>query len=137
MHIQSRARTAKSPPDLAAFLEVLADTTQNGGAINIEGVTGSDIEVGGEFVFCVEDGREDDTRRALEAAGYNVTQTEVWHQALTSNSAGELLAAIQAASTVANGAHQVIKDVLIGQETGDGSTPGGHFVQVAFQELKI
>ena len=111
---------------------MLADPGQSGGPINIEGVTGSGLELDGELVFCVEDGREDDTRRVLEAAGYRPVFAQVWHQVLTSNTAGALRDAIHAASIEARNQHAVIRDVLIGQETGGGD----HFVQVAFQEIR-
>ena len=132
MHIQSRSLVSASPADLEKFLTVLADPGQPGGPINIEGVTGSGLEFDGEFVFCVEDGREDDAQRALEAAGYKPVFVTVWHRVLGSNSAGELLAAIHDASIEARNQHAVIRDVLIGQESGSGD----HFVQVAFQEIR-
>ena len=69
MHIQARSTTVASPADIEKFLAVLADPGQTGGPINIEGVSGSGLELGGEFVFCVEDGREADAERVLGTPG--------------------------------------------------------------------
>ena len=140
MHAQARAKPAASPPDLEAFIRVLAEPTQPDPAnptrtpINIEGVTGTDYELGGEFVFFVEHGREGDAKEWLEEAGYRVTFDEDIHAVeISGNQPGQLLAIIREASGPNLTQGKVIRDVLIGEFTGD---PGHFCVQIKFQEIK-
>lgn len=138
MHIQARSKPAASAPDLEAFLRVLSEPETPSGepaqreAINIEGVSGGTIELGGEFVFAVEHGRERDAESWLRERNYEPVFAKVWAQVLPSNTPGALLAAIRDASGIALKNRQVIKDVLIGQETASGD----FYVQVAFQDVK-
>ena len=148
MHIQARVTPAASPPDLVTFVQVLSEPeTPPGGptrlAINIEGISGSDLETGGQIVFSFDHDREDDVRAWLEEAGYrdiefrNADLGEIAWVELTGNTPGQLLQAIRAASTdnLPNG--KLIKDVVIGQETVPNGAPAGRFyVQIAFQEVK-
>ena len=72
MHAQGRSKPAKSPADLAAFLEVLA-----GANVNITAAGGSNLESGGEFAFALEhadgdNGPYDAAVLALVHAGYTV-----------------------------------------------------------------
>lgn len=148
MHIQARATPAASPPDVATFVQVLSEPETPPDeptrlAINIEGISGSDLETGGQIVFSFDHDREDDVRAWLEEAGYrdiefrNADLGEIVWVELTGNVPGQLLQAIRAASTdnVPNG--KLIKDVVIGQETvPDGAPAGRFYVQIAFQEVK-
>lgn len=138
MHIQARSKPAASAADLETFLRWLSEPeSPNAGdpprdAINIEGVTGGTLELGGEFVFAVEHGREADAEDWLRERNYEPVFSEVFTEVLASNTPGALLAAIRNASEVAVANSQVIKDVLIGQQTGTGI----FYVQVAFQDIK-
>ena len=142
MHIQSRAKTAKSPADLLEFLKVL-DRDDGDGPINIEGITGSDIEHGGFFCFVVEHGRARHAHERLTAEGYRVQWTKaVYRERIPPpasanvtpdpddpNQPGVLAGIIERAkgSQVAGG--RPIHEVMIGAKTGD---PGVFFVQVTF-----
>ena len=146
MHVQARAKPARSPADLAAFLqELAADADADRDAINVEGVGGASIEQGGNFVFAVADGREGDAHDRLDAVGYRCEwTTDVYHEeippAATSetvqpsdedpNRPGVLVGIIQRAkgSTIADGRN--IDTVLIGAFT---DRPGHFFAQVTFE----
>jgi len=149
MHIQARVTPAASPPDLATFVQVLSEPETPPGEpdpripINIEGVSGSDLETGGQIVFSFDHDREQDVRAWLEEAGYrdvtfrNADDGEIVWVELTENSPGQLLQAIRSASidNLPNG--KLIKDVVIGQETvPDGAPAGRVYLQIAFQEVK-
>lgn len=140
MHVQARSQPIASPPDLEAFIKVLSEPVTPPGEptrvpINIEGVTGGEVELGGEFAFAVEEGREEEAKAWLREAGYDPTFTEdIYAREMTGNQAGQLLAIIREATTENLSAGRVIRDVLIGEKTGE---PGRFFVQIAFREVKI
>lgn len=140
MHVQARAVPATSPPDLEAFFKVLSEPVTPDGEptrvpINIEGVTGGEVELGGEIAFAVEHGREADAEAWLREAGYDPTfSKDIFAQEMTGNQAGQLLAIIRGATETTRGKSRVIRDVLIGEKTGE---PGVFFVQIAFREVKV
>ncbi len=139
MHIQARAKPAKSAPDLEAFFKVLSEPTPGRTAINIEGVTGSDVETGGEIVFTFDHDREADVRAWLDQENYkdvtflNAEAGEIFWAELSENTPGQLLQAIRSASTENLPSGKLIKDVVIGQET---QPPHRFYVQISFQEVK-
>ena len=114
MHQQIRTVPRLSPPDLAAFLKVLADAD-----INIGGVSGSNVESGGEFAFAVEDGKEQAAMNALKKASYKprLVQPKV---CLLEDTPGQLLACITDAISANQGSGRVIKDILVGANKEDG-----------------
>jgi hypothetical protein len=139
MHSQARAEPTASPPDLEAFIRVLAEPTQpdpqnpTRQPINIEGVTGTDYELGGQFVFAVEHGREADAQAWLEEAGYRVEFSEDIHAVeLAANRPGQLLEVIRDASGPNLLEGRVIRDILIGELTG---SPGQFYVQIKYKEI--
>jgi hypothetical protein len=144
MHIQAKATPAASPPDLEAFVRVLSEPTQPDPAnptrtpVNIEGVAGGGLEIGGELVFAPEHGREGDVIEWLEEAGYrdvtilNADNGDFFVKVLDGNTPGQLLSAIAEATTQNLAAGRLIKYVLIGQDT----TTDDHYVQISFQEVK-
>lgn len=148
MHIQARVTPAASPPDLVAFVKVLSEpeTPPNQPArvpINIEGVSGSDLETGGQIILSFDHDRVSDVAAWLEEAGYrdvefrNADDEEIAWVELSDNTPGQLLEAIRGASTDNLPSGKLIKDVLIGQETvPDGAPAGRFYVQIAFQEVK-
>jgi hypothetical protein len=114
VHQQIRTVPRLSPPDLAAFLKVLADAD-----INIGGVSGSNVESGGEFAFAVEDGQEKAAMDALKAAGYKPRILEP-KRCLLEDTPGQLLACITDAISENQGTGRVIKDILVGANREDG-----------------
>lgn len=148
MHIQARVTPAASPPDLVKFVQILSEPETPPGQpgrlpINIEGVTGSDLETGGQIVLSFDHDRVDDVRAWLREAGYrdvefrNADDDEIVWVELSDNTPGQLLQAIRGASTDNLPSGKLIKDVLIGQETvPDGAPAGRFYVQIAFQEVK-
>ena len=143
MHLQARAAPAKSPPDLEAFVRVLSEpaTPEHPDRlpINIEGVSGADIETGGEIVFSFDHDRVDDVKAWLEEASYRDVRIldaelrEIFWSELSDNTPGQLLMAIAAASTENVPSGKLIKNVLIGQETQEQHR---FYVQISFQEVK-
>jgi hypothetical protein len=143
MHIQARAHTAKSPPDLLEFLRVFDRDDEHGGPINIEGVSGARVEGGGFLCFTVEHGRVRNAHARLTAESYRVQWTRAIHKeripplagsgaALAAddpNQPGVLAGIIERAkgSQVAEG--RAIDCVLIGARTGE---PGVFYAQVTF-----
>lgn len=125
MHLQIRSVPAQSPPNLAAFLKVLADAD-----INLAGASGSDVESGGEFAFAVEDGQEEAAMAALMAADYHPRLVEPKICRLE-DSPGQLLACITEAIAENEGTGRVIKDILVGAQKEDGMI----VVQVYSEEL--
>ena len=114
MHQQIRTVPKLSPPDLAAFLKVLADA-----GINIGGVSGSNVESGGEFAFAVEDGQEQAAMDALKDAKYKPRILEP-KRCLLDDTPGQLLACITDAISENRGTGRVIKDILVGANREDG-----------------
>jgi hypothetical protein len=143
MHIQAKAKAAKSPPDLEAFFKVLSDPEAPGGQpprepINIEGVAGDDLETSGYVTFTFDHDRLADVQAWLTEAEYqDVTFTDTEQgehfQRIAANEPGQLLAAIRDATTQNLAAGRLIKTVLIGQET---RAPNRFYVNIAFQEVK-
>jgi hypothetical protein len=121
MHVQAKSAPALSPADLEAFLRVLGD-------VNIEGVTGSALEDGGEFVFAVQNGREADAHERLTGAGYKVQWTaDLYHERIPPtqgsggsqdvlNQAGVLLGIIERAKQSVGG-NRAIDTILVGAFT--------------------
>jgi hypothetical protein len=144
MHIQARARTAKSPADLLEFLRVL-DRDDGDGRINIEGVTGPAVEDGGFFCFAVAHRRARQAHDRLTDAGYHVEWTKALYRERIPphagsgstpapavddpNQPGVLAGIIERAkdSQIAGG--RPIHEVMIGAVTGQ---PGVFFAQVTF-----
>lgn len=118
MHAQARSKPAKSPADLAAFLQVLANA-----GINIQSAGGSDLELGGEFAFGLEhddgdDGPYDTAILALAKAGYSVRLVDSGDDDRLQvysvpNQPGKLFECVQDA-TDKNGTVRAIKDIAIG-----------------------
>ena len=142
MHVQARARTSASPEDVEAFLKVLSEPEaptdgEPREAINIEGVTGTDLEDGGRIVFSFDHDREADVRAWLKEAGYheveflNADAGEIFWQELGGNAPGQLLNAIRAGKAVPSNTGKRVRDVLIGQETQE---PHRFYVHVSFAD---
>jgi hypothetical protein len=135
MHVQARTVPETSPPDLEAFVRVLSQPEPPRVPINIEGVSGANVELGGEIIFAVEHGREADAEAWLIEAGYAPRFTEdIFAEEMTGNQAGQLLEIIGKAAETTRSRDRVIRDVLIGAKTG---ADGVFFVQVAFREVKV
>ena len=143
MHIQAKATPAASPPDLDGFFSPLADPQTPPGqnprqAINIEGVSGNHMETGGELYFSFDHDRESDVRDWLEEKGYTDIQFmhrddgDYFQAQLAANEPGHLLTAIREATSQNLAAGRIIKNVLIGQETGSNQV----YVNITFQEVK-
>ena len=125
MHAQGRSKPAKSPADLAAFLQVLADH-----GISIQSAGGSNVEQGGEFAFGLEhdegdNGPYQEAIQALESAGYTVRFVEAdvdpeLQVYSIPNSPGTLLEAVLDARGKNEGTGRVIKDITIGTADVDG-----------------
>jgi len=125
MHAQGQSKPAKSPPDLAAFLEVLV-----GAGINLDSAGGSNIEQGGVFSFGFHHDEPDDdpgaldkyeaARQALENAGYVVRilvdepGTQLHHEFIDGVQVGALHDVVKNAVGKNVGTGRVIKDITIG-----------------------
>jgi hypothetical protein len=145
MHIQAKATPAKSPPNLEEFVAVLSSPVTPPGdptrqPINIEGVSGAELETGGQIVFSFDHDRKDDVEAWLREAEYkDVTffdrdAGEIFWAELTDNVPGALLEAIREASSTTNVQDgKLIKHMVIGQET---QAPHRFYVQISFQEVK-
>jgi len=133
MHIQAKSKTALSPSNLAAFLAVLGDPA-NGDPINIEGVAGGSLEVGGDFAFSLPHDKHDEGVERLRAAGYKVEETnDLYAEEVDGNpnSPGKLWAIIQRAKDSPEAHGRAIQDVLVGMTT---NAPHRVYVQVTFSE---
>lgn len=115
MHLQIRSRPAKSPADLLAFLQVLADAN-----VSIEAAGGGDVEGTGEFAFAVQHGHEQAAMAVLQDNGYAPRLVEVDSAALD-NEPGRLLEFVRSVTdnNIALGG-RVIRDVSIGVADADG-----------------
>jgi hypothetical protein len=144
MHIQAKAKIAASPPDLEKFVKALSEPETPPGEpdrlpINIEGVGGTELETGGDFIFSFDHDRVDDLRTYLRDAGYeepeirDAERGDFFLRVLDANEPGQLLAAIQAATLQNLSEGRLIKHVVIGQET---QTDQRFYVQISFQEVK-
>jgi len=132
MHAQAKSTTAASPADLETFLTALSPI-QDAEPINIEGVTGCEVEGEGLFHFTVEHDREADAHERLSAY-HPLWTTDLYHEEIGDgstdpNQPGVLLGIIgrATASSEANG--RAIDTVLIGAVTGES---GRFYVQVTF-----
>jgi hypothetical protein len=135
MHQQIRSSTAKSPPDLAAFLQVLANADP---PVNIRLAGGSDIELGGEFAFAIE--HEDEQQEEVELARiqqilsdaeYSFAVVEPFLCWVDPDEPGALLACILEANAANAGTGKVIRDLSSGKpREEDGMIP----VQVYYAE---
>ena len=127
MHIQAKAKAAKSPPDLEAFLRVLSEpaTPQNPNRqpVNIEGISGDDLETSGYVTFSFDHDRVQQVREWLEEAGLRgrhvLERGAGWPLPGRDrpNDPGQLLAAVRAATQQNLASGRIIKTALIGQET--------------------
>jgi hypothetical protein len=142
MHIQAKAKAAKSAPDLEAFLKVMSEpaTPQNPNRqpINIEGVSGDDLETSGYVTFSFDHDRAQQVRDWLEEAGYtDVTFSNAedggHFQTVLVDEPGQLLAAVREATTQNLAFGRIIKTVLVGRET---QPPNRLYVNISFQEVK-
>jgi hypothetical protein len=115
MHLQIRTSPARSPADLLAFLQVLADA-----GINIEAAGGGDVEGTGEFAMAVKHGQEEQAVAVLRDNGYVPRLVEVDTTAL-SNEPGQLLEFVRSVTdnNIALGG-RVIRDVSVGVPDADG-----------------
>ena len=124
MHLQIRTMPAQSPADLGEFLAVLERA-----GLNIVAAGGSNVELGGEFAFAVDDGLEEAAVAILEEAGYHPRVVEVdlcW----MINEPGQLLACITNAIRKNASTGRKIKDLAIGVPDSAGHIP----VQVYSEE---
>lgn len=117
MHQQIRVVGAKSPPDLEAVLQVLADA-----GINIIAVGGSNLEHGGELGFATEHEDQQKALDALTTAGYRPRVADVLVCWLT-NEPGSLLDCIRQAAESNRGTGKGIRDLAIGVPGPDGRIP--------------
>ncbi len=148
MHIQARAKPSKSPANLADFLgELAADVAMNRDAINVEGVSGSAVEGGGELAFTVTHGRAREANDRLTSARYRVEWTKdlyaeeippvqdtgsgpaVPPDDADPNQPGVLLGIVQRAKGSSLAGGRDIDTVLIGAFT---DRPGHYFAQITF-----
>jgi hypothetical protein len=151
MHIQAKATPKASPADLETFLAVLSEPAAPREPINIEGVSGDDLELGGEFIFSFDHDRQADVEAWLDEKDYRVdffvgdmTEIENGDQVidddtrlavlvLDGNQPGTLLAAVRSLGAASLPTGRVIRHLVIGQET---QAPNRFYVQIAFQEVK-
>jgi hypothetical protein len=156
MHIQAKATPKASPADLETFLAVLSEPVTPPGQptrdpINIEGVSGDDLELGGQFIFSFDHDRKDDVEAWLDEKRYRVEFFEGDMNAITNgdqvvdddtrlavfvldgNAPGTLLAAIRSLGAANLPSGRVIRHMVIGQET---QVDQRFYVQIAFQEVK-
>ena len=142
MHVQARAKPAASPADVEAFLKVLSEPEpsidgQPREPINIDGVTGADLEHGGQIVISFDHDRLADVQAWLDEAKYkdieflNAEDGQFFWAELGGNEPGQLLNAIRAGKAAPNNSRKRIKDVLIGQET---QPPHRFYVHVSFED---
>jgi hypothetical protein len=157
MHIQAKAKPAASPPDLETFLAILSEPVTPPGEpdprqpINVEGISGDDLELGGEFIFSFDHERQNHVRDWLREAGYRVRflegemaeigngsqvvddDTKLAVFVLDGNTPGTLLNAIRSLGSANLPSGRVIRHMVLGQET---QPPNRFYVQIAFQEVK-
>lgn len=143
MHIQAKAKAAKSPPDLEAFFKVLSEPETPPGEptrdpINVEGVAGDDLETSGYVTFSFDHDRVDDVAAWLDEAGYRDIQfmdaeNGDFFQAVMLDEPGQLLEAIRAATSLNLAQGRIIKTIVIGLET---QADKRSYVNISFQEVK-
>ena len=143
MHVQVRATPAASERNVEAFLKVISEPEGLTGdgqprePINIEGVTGTDLENdadGRHIVFSFDHDREADVATWLAEARYedvtflNAENGDMFWAELGGNAPGHLLDKIRDAKAAFP--NRDIKDILIGQET---KSPNRVYVQITFE----
>ena len=150
MHIQAKATPTASPADLEALLAKLAEPGNGMDPINVEGVSGSHLETGGQLVFSFDHDRLADVRallgdyKDLEIVEGDLgkvgdpphlvgSDQELYVRVLDGNTPGQLLAAVRGASSTNLQSHRLIRHVVVGQET---QAPNRWYVQIRFQEVK-
>jgi len=132
MHAQAKSTTAASPADLETFLTVLSPVPDTE-PINIEGVTGCEVEGEGLFHFAVQHGREGAAHERL--GDYHPQWTtdlyaeEIGDGSADPNQPGVLLGIISRATASSQANGRAIDTVLIGAVTGE---KGKFYVQVTF-----
>jgi hypothetical protein len=132
MHAQAKSHTAASPADLQQFLTVLTPPAETD-KVNIEGVTGWNVEEDGWFHFTVEHGREAEAHDRLSAYHPQWT-TDLYHEEIDDSSSdpnqpGVLLGIIERATASPEAGGRAIDTVLIGAKT---RSKGTFYVQVTF-----
>ena len=148
MHIQARTLTSASPADLGALLEKLAEPANGNPPINIEGVAGDHLEMGGQFVFSFDHDRVDDVIAAIgDYKGFEIVtgNLDLIEQPPSAVADDDELHVRCSAGTArraptrdpGRGRHQpanhrVIRNVVIGQETGSDR----FYVQITFKEVR-
>ena len=151
MHIQAKATPAASPPDLETFLAILSEPGQGRDPINIEGVSGDDLESGGQVIFSFDHDRKPNVKDWLEEKGYrveffegNMLQIENPDQVVDSDARiavlvlpnvgpGALLAAVRGLGRANLPNRRVIRHIVVGRET---QQPNRTYVQIAFLQTK-
>ena len=131
-HAQAKSHTSASPADLTQFLAA-ANEGLAANPINIEGISGSNVEAEGELHFTVEHGREAEVHAQLERYHPEWT-TDVYVEEIPPgppdpNQPGVLHGIIQRATD--EHPDRTIDTVLIGALTG---SPGVFYVQVTFTD---
>lgn len=116
MHQQIRLLVpAKSPPDLAGVLEIVA-------RYNILAAGGSNIEHGGEFAFALDHDDQDAAVAELTAAGYKPRVVDV-HVCFLTDEPGALLECIRDARRENKTTGKLVKDIAIGGKDANGLVP--------------
>jgi hypothetical protein len=142
VHIQAKATPSASPPDLEAFFTLLSEPATpdhpDRVAINIEGISGDDMETGGEIYFSFDHDRQADVGAWLAEKGFTKIEfmdAEQGHffQAVIEDAPGQLLGAIRDATTQNLAAGKIIKSIVVGRET---QAPNRLYVNITFQEVK-
>ena len=118
MHKQIRSEPTKSPADVGAFLQTLADA-----GVNIVAVGGGAIEHGGKVVIACHLGDRDDTDAALRTLDSEAYPHEVVNEGMNPSGylhvgamrdrEGELAREVRAALAGA-GAGYIVEDVALG-----------------------
>lgn len=127
MHLQIRAVPAASPPDLVTFLEVLANA-----GVSLSSAGGTDLELGGEFAFSVDDRDHQTALKALRDAGYQTREIELEVCWMIPGREGELLRCVREATALNGKTGSVIRDIALGEPDKEGRIP----VMIHSQEIK-
>jgi hypothetical protein len=114
MHQQIRTVPARSPADLQALLEVLAENR-----INIQAAGGRNIETGGEFAFGLVDGEYERAMEVLTKAGYDPHLVDIDYCALN-DEPGQLLRCVSEIRERNLLAGQVILEIAVGVPDAEG-----------------
>lgn len=151
MHIQAKATPSASPPDLETFLAIMSEPGPGREPINIEGVSGDDLETGGQVIFSFDHDRVADVEQWLTDAGYKVQFFEgdmgqidnpdqvvdddvrIAVLVLPDLGPGALLAAVRGLGRANLPNRRVIRHIVVGRET---QAPNRTYVQIAFLQTK-